>query len=256
MASLEINVRQTNADFQAIKNKIVEKGVEVADGTRTAEYAPKVDEVYEKGKQAQYDEFWEAAQPTTSPVPYNYASTVWNNGNFFPKKDIIATSGSNVFGLFYNIGVTNLSKRIVDCNIKLDLSKAGKVGSLFAYALVEVVPKLSFASAIDMASVFSQCTRLKTIESVEINENMTFVSSFERCSALENLTIEGTIGQSGFNVQWSTKLSHDSLMSIINALKDYSGTDTWKTITLGSKNLAKLTPEEILIMEQKQWNYG
>ena len=29
MASLEINVRQTNADFQAIKSKLIEKGVEV-----------------------------------------------------------------------------------------------------------------------------------------------------------------------------------------------------------------------------------
>lgn len=53
---LQMNADQANSDFVAIKNKIVEKGVEVADGTRTAEYADKVDEVYEQGKQSMIDE--------------------------------------------------------------------------------------------------------------------------------------------------------------------------------------------------------
>ena len=49
MANLETNIRQANADFVAIKNKIVEHGVEIAAGTRTADYAQKVDAVYEAG---------------------------------------------------------------------------------------------------------------------------------------------------------------------------------------------------------------
>jgi hypothetical protein len=52
MATLEQNIRQVNSDFQAIKAKIIEKGVDIADGTRTAEYASKIDEVYEAGKSA------------------------------------------------------------------------------------------------------------------------------------------------------------------------------------------------------------
>ena len=46
---LNMNVKQVNSDLQDIKSKIIEKGVEIAEGTRTAEYADKVDEVYEKG---------------------------------------------------------------------------------------------------------------------------------------------------------------------------------------------------------------
>jgi hypothetical protein len=45
-------------------------------------------------------------------------------------------------------------------------------------------------------------------------------------------------------------------MSVINALKDNSGTDTWNTITLGAENLAKLTEAELAIMTSKQWNYS
>lgn len=52
MATLQENIRRVNSDFQAIKAKIVEKGVEVADGTKTSEYASKVDAVYEAGKKA------------------------------------------------------------------------------------------------------------------------------------------------------------------------------------------------------------
>jgi hypothetical protein len=67
--------------------------------------------------------------------------------------------------------------------------------------------------------------------------------------------MDGAIGQNGFDVHWSTKLTHDSLMSIINHLSDKSsdtsGT-TW-TITLGTENIAKLTDDEIAIAEAKGW---
>ena len=45
MANIEMNISQVNADFQAIKNKIKDY-TEVADGTRTSEYANKIDDVY------------------------------------------------------------------------------------------------------------------------------------------------------------------------------------------------------------------
>jgi hypothetical protein len=70
--------------------------------------------------------------------------------------------------------------------------------------------------------------------------------------------INCTIGQNGFNVQNSTKLTHDSLINnegtgILNSLEDKSGTGSTWTITLGSANLAKLTDGEKAIATQKGW---
>ena len=76
---------------------------------------------------------------------------------------------------------------------------------------------------------------------------------FNSCSALVDLNIVGTINAIGLNVSYSKLLSHDSLMSIINALADKTGvSDTWK-VTLGATTLAKLTAEEIAIAEGKGW---
>ena len=45
----------------------------------------------------------------------------------------------------------------------------------------------------------------------------------------------------------------DVMLAMFNALKDNTGT-TAKTLTLGSKNLAKLTAEQIKIATDKNWN--
>lgn len=225
---LQMNANQANSDFVAIKNKIVEKGVEVAEGTRTAEYASKVDEVYEKGKQAQYDEFWDAYQSATTIMPQQFSSKAWNDNNFYPKRDMIGTS--NIYGAFYAIGVTDLVKRLNECGVKIDTSKATRLGSLFAYAYnITTIPKISAISAPQLATEFLECLKLTTIECLEVHENLTYNNSvFEKCFELENLTIEGVIGQSGINLQWSTKLSKSSWISIIDAL---SSTATGKSIT-------------------------
>ena len=58
--ALDVNIEQVDADFTSIKEKIIEKGVDVAKGTKTSEYASKVDEVYAKGQ---------AAGGSSAPVP-------------------------------------------------------------------------------------------------------------------------------------------------------------------------------------------
>ena len=47
-------------------------------------------------------------------------------------------------------------------------------------------------------------------------------------------------------------------MSIINALVDYSEDSggTTYTLTIGTDNIAKLSADEIAIIENKGWNYA
>ena len=167
--------------------------------------------------------FWDSYQQNGSRTDYNSAfqNVGWTNITFKPKYDI----------------------------------KAKKANVTFSYARVEridVVFDVSEVAALE--GTFSNASLLHTVKKMVVSENVGFASNaFYRCTALENITIEGTIGKDNFNVQWCTKLTHDSLMSIINALKDYSGTDTWMTVTIGTENITKLSAEELLIAERKQW---
>jgi hypothetical protein len=104
-------------------------------------------------------------------------------------------------------------------------------------------------SASTLNGTYRDSTKLVEIKLV-VHENLKYTNTFSNCPALTTLIIEGTIGQNGFDVSSCTKLSHDSLMSIINALK--SGV-SGLTVTLGSANLAKLTDAEKAIATQKGW---
>ena len=91
-------------------------------------------------------------------------------------------------------------------------------------------------------------------------------NDFYNCSALTNFGGFKNLGQAYSTTQSAnyyeykldlsscTKLTHDSLMSIINALYDYSGTTTTRTVTLGTDNKNKLTEAEIAIATQKGWS--
>jgi hypothetical protein len=75
---------------------------------------------------------------------------------------------------------------------------------------------------------FGNCSKLHTIAKIRCDEATIFNNTFIRCSALKNIFFEGVIGQS-ISFQHSTKLSADSIKSIIEHLSD---TASDKTLTL------------------------
>lgn len=183
----------------------------------------------EQGKQAQYDEFWDAFQGADTLRPYQYGNTSWNDANFYPKYDLYTKKDNNIWAAFYYINVSDFSGRIKELGLKFDTSKAARITSLFAGASCTKIPLVSALSAIDANFVFNECINLITIEGFEVHENLTYNDTFKKNIALENLTIIGTIGQSGINLQWSTKLSKASIISIITHLSD---TASGKSITI------------------------
>ena len=107
-----------------------------------------------------------------------------------------------------------------------------------------------------IATMFSACYGLVTIDKLILKSDgsQTITNVFNQCYDLENITVEGVIGND-INLQWSTKLTHDSLMNVINALQDKTG-DTSGTIwtaTIGETNKAKLTDDELDIAYKKGW---
>lgn len=171
----------------------------------------------EEGKKAEWDAFWDSYQDYGNRRNYNtlFYNSGWTAITFKPKYDMICTYASSMFA----------ASHIVEINKKVDVTNSTSVATMFANA-----------------------TYLKTITNLIVSENNDLSGNvFLNCGALENLTISGTIGKN-VDVHWSTKLTHDSLMSIINHLKDgVSGL----TVTLGATNLAKLTDAEKAIATQK-----
>lgn len=177
--------------------------------------------VFEAGKNTERDDFWEDFQVGGERTNYNYAlcGERWTDKTYNPKYPIVA-------------------KQMVSCfmNSKITDTK---------------VP-ISFTTGSNM--MFSGCKSLKTIRTITpMVEDVNWISAFSNCIALENITFEGTIDGTNISFSSCTKLTHDSLMNILEHLKDVSGTDVTRSITLGSTNLAKLTDTEKAIATQKGW---
>ena len=139
---------------------------------------------------------------------------------------------------------------------KIDTSN----GTFFTYMFynctrLTTIPKIDTSNGTYFDYMFYKCTSLTTIPELNASKNTSFDNTFNNCTKLQNITFVGTINANGLNLSYSTKLTHDSLMSLINALADKSGdtSTTWK-VTIGSTNKAKLTAEELEIATMKGWS--
>lgn len=179
---------------------------------------------YEEGKKAELDAFWDELQGYGKRSSYSYAfwQAWWNDKNYNPKYPLVSSTASNCFYL------SNIT------DTKVDIHFTGSVAEVF------------------------RNSKIKTIRKIILSPNTSLYRWFEGCPNLENVTFEGTLETKYADFKNSPKLTHDSLMSLINALADKtadtSGT-VW-TVTLGATNLAKLTEEELLLIENKGWGYA
>ena len=207
----------------------------------------------EDGKKAEYDNFWDNFQINgeRSGYQYAFAYSFWDENIFKPKYNLTVYDGSFMF--YYNRSSLNIKTALENAGVILDTSGAKNVQTMFYRCGSPELPTIDLSSATDTTRMFYSGDII-TIEKVIFSENTVIASNiFNDATGLENIEIGGEICS---NISFSacTKLTHDSLMSIINHLKDFSGTSTTKTCTLGSSNLAKLTDAEKAIATQKGWS--
>ena len=220
--------------------------------TKVAENVPKV---YEAGKKSEYDAFWDAIQQNGTKKRYQstFDSSAWNDKVFKPKYDIRPTTAKEMFRA---ARFTDLKACFENSGVVLDTSDCTDFDMTFYYGTYGHIPEIDTRSATNLLSIFCGADAhtidkwiLKDDGSQKFNQN-TFTHN-----SLKNLVVEGVIGQNQLSFANCTNLTHDSLLSILNALKDYSdytGSTTWK-ITLGSQNIAKLTDEDKEIASSKGW---
>ena len=186
------------------------------------------DEVYEAGRKAEYDAFWDVFQDYGNRKQYNFAFRGGNftDKTFYPKYDIIPKGDATQ--IFYNFSFGepfSLTQRLKECGVKLDTSKAELlVGAFSQSPMFTEIPTIDLRgltnrSSDRIGSLFQSCTALVTIEKLITEEDIKMNGNlFQYDANLENIIVEGTIGQNGFDIHWSTKLSKASIQSILGAL--------------------------------------
>ena len=174
-----------------------------------------------RGQEMEQERFWDVYQNNGRRTEYRNAfySWLWKDDIYNPIYPIVCKSNSSEM-YRYNSSIT-------DTKVDID----------FIYT--------------NSQYVFANATALKTIRKLKVYENVNFTGWFAQCTALENIIIDGVIGQ---NIDFSAcPLTKTSILNIIEHLKDYSGTTTTRTVAFGSTNLAKLTSAEKQTANNKGW---
>lgn len=221
------------------------------DGHSTG-YSEGHDVGFTDGKKSEYDAFWDVFQQNGTRTDYNnaFAGTGWQVETFKPKYKMQPISA---YMMFRYMCVKDV---LEDC-CDIDFSKNKNWQYTFSYSfLTEIRSTINMTSDCSVSATFQNCLYLETISDLRFTENISMTNMFNYCYELTNLNITGVIGQSGLNLQSSSKLTHDSLMNIINALRDYSGSSGSYKVIFGNINIAKLTAEELQMIQDKGWSYS
>lgn len=237
---------------------VPEPGTTIADKLTTiAENEKRVyDAGLKSGKQAAYDAFWDAYQSNGSRTYYKgaFCGHGWTSKTFKPKYNMVIKDAQVMFQECGSIG--DLVEILKNQGVTMDFSAVQYLEYTFYGAGISHLPEINATSSKNTQYAFSS-SYIETIDKLILKDDGSQAlgsATFYNATGLKNITIEGCIGKS-ISFTPCKLLTYDSLMSIINALKDYS-TDTsgtTRTLSLGTTNLAKLTDEEKAIATQKGW---
>ena len=143
--------------------------------------------------------------------------------------------------------------RIIDRSIQnISIPAMSRVGAHAFRSCIRLTNVVlpSGMTAID-SYAFAWCSALATINFpaslLEIG-----AYAFASCSLLENVTFEENFNCDSLDLSASTKFSVHTMVDMFNALADRTGLNAY-TLTLGSRNLAKLSNEQLAIATEKNW---
>lgn len=193
-----------------------------------------IDEVYEAGKEAEWNGFWDVYQANGTRTDYRCAFRIsWNDSTFRPKYDVVAVTGTEMFA---GSAIVDIAECLERSGVRLDTSNLTRIEYAFSSAVLQRIPEISFAEITTRgyASGVFGWSSVRTIDKIILKaDGSTPIQTdwFEATSNLENVRFEGTIGES-ISFQSCSRLTAESMKDIINHLADYSGTDKANTYKL------------------------
>lgn len=142
--------------------------------------------------------------------------------------------------------VTNMSSMFFNCSSlttipQLDTSKVTNMNNMLnGCSLLTTFPQLDTSKATNITYMLYGCKSLTTL------------GGFTNLGQAYSTTQSANYGDYTLNLSSSTKITHDSLMNVINNLYDIAAKGVKaQQLVIGSTNLAKLTAEEIQIATDK-----
>ena len=194
------------------------------------------DEVYEKGRQDEWSDFWDAFQWNGTRGNYIYGFARWNQEYARPKYKVIPTSSAD--HLFVGSGkLKKIESKYFDLSQVPYVANGGASGYASAFngcTELEEIEDLNFAPSTYNAA-FAYSKNLHTIARVVVDEKVTFIDAFMRTEKLTNISFDGVIGKD-IDFRYSPLLTDASLENIAQHLKDFS--PEWKE---GDGNKAIIT---------------
>ena len=273
------NINQAISDFKGIKQALIDKGVEMPQGTPTSEYGAKIEGMTVGGLDTSgITDFSSFCEKNRIPVDdldgldtrsgTNFTQMFYQCTNLTTVPQLDLRNGTNFYHMFsgcINLTTvpqldtskgTNFTQMFYGCRklkaVELDTSNGTNFGFIFYECRELKAVELDTSNGTNFGGMFSGCYNLST---VKLTSFVAHANMFGSCSALTNLTVTGTITVNATNalkLDYSSKLTVESLLSVLNALKDNTGGTTYN-IQLGSTNLAKLTEEQKAIATNKNY---
>jgi hypothetical protein len=198
------------------------------------------DEGFEAGKKAEQDAFWSVLQNGGERVLYSNAfySAAWTKEIFNPKFSMHPTDMAGCFFQFNNNGEqVDFVELAKEQDIEFDFSNVTNFSMAFATSGISRLGTVDLAKATENTTrtssmfygAYNQKQGLKRIERLICHPKNLFLSTvFQGCKFLEYVGFEGEIADS-LDLQWSPKLSRESIESLVRCLSDGA---SGKTITL------------------------
>lgn len=188
-----------------------------------------------------------------------YGNSGWSK-TFLKFRSPLIVEGTNAKRLFYEYPLEKLPDL-------LETDKITNAESMFSVCeLIKTIPNINTSNVTNMSEMFYGCFELETLPKLNCSNVERINGVVNNCNKLQNIGGFENLGQAYKTTMQenyyyyrltlsSNKLTHDSLMNVINNLYDIKtkGCNP-QSLVLGSTNLAKLTSEEIAIATNKGWN--
>lgn len=200
------------------------------------------DAVYDKGKQSEYDAFWDKFQQSGNRRSYAYGigGLGWTKETFKPKYDLIAKESATF--MFCTSAIKgDLGEILNDLGIRLDTTGCNAMSYMFRTSQFTALPTIDCRACANISYIFANMTYLTTIEKwiLPTTSSQNFASAFLSTDKLTDINeIEGTFYKS---IDFSySPLSVATMKRIIGHLENYSGTSSTNVLTFNTDCWSRL----------------